>query len=115
MRTREILSAAKRDGARAGRNAASWCIDGNTTDETLRRLVQGLEDGDPMILDAYRTPNLSGEFADDPTPRTLQADYDVSDKRWDDIGDGVCNAWQDAADEAFRHALEATARRRLED
>jgi len=75
MRTRDILAAARRDGAEAGRNAASWCTDGNTTLETYRAILRGIEDGDPAVLDAYRVPDLSGEYADAPTPSDLAERY----------------------------------------
>lgn len=101
MRTRDVIRAARKDGRRAGLNAASWAFDGNTKPETYRRALKGLEDGDPEILDAYRTPDLSGEWADSPTPRTLQSDYDVDDDRWERIEAEVCDAWLNTADEAF--------------
>ena len=103
MRTREIMRKARRDGRNAGKSAASWVFDGNTKDETYKRVLQGIKDGDPEILDAFRTPNLSGEYADDPTPQTLAEDYDL-DSDNDPEGwrlDEACTAWENAASDAF--------------
>lgn len=52
-----------------GTAAATWIVDGNTEDPagTLRKLLDGVEEGDPEIMDALPAPRLSGEFADDPS------------------------------------------------
>ena len=63
MRTRDILRAARRDGRTAGENRASWAFDGNTDAASYARVLKGLSDGDPMILDQFNPPNLSGEWA----------------------------------------------------
>jgi len=110
MRTTEIIRNARNDGRRAGKAAASWAFDGNTSDETYARVLRGIDDGDPEVLDSLREPNLSGEWADDPTPRTLQDDYAVSDARWESIGDDVCDAWECAARDTFWAAIEETGR-----
>jgi len=112
MRTREILRKARRDGRDAGRNAASWCFDGNTTDATYRYVLKGLEDGDPAVLDTYSAPNLSGEWADAPTPQSLAEDYDLDTTNDPDSTrlDEACSVWEDAASEAFWKELERTAR-----
>ena len=47
-------------GRSHGTAAARQAFDGNTDDETYRRVLAGIEDGDPEILDAYRVPDLSG-------------------------------------------------------
>jgi len=51
-----------REGYSAGKARGSWIIDGNTTLETCKRIVQGFDDGDPEIMDMQPSP-LSGEFA----------------------------------------------------
>lgn len=52
-----------------GKNAASWLVDGNTDnpEQVLQRLLDGIEGGDPEVMDSLPQPRLSGEFADDPT------------------------------------------------
>lgn len=57
-----------------GRNAASWIdIDsGNAAP-----ILAGIADGDPEILDAYRTPSLAGEYAGDYSEAELLRDCGV--------------------------------------
>jgi hypothetical protein len=83
MRTRAIMSAARRDGRQAGKNAASWCFD-------IARL--------PL------------NYAASATSRTLQENYDVADDRWNDLGGDVCDAWIDAATTAFWDEIERVCR-----
>ena len=120
MRTRDLLSMARKDGKAAGLGAASWCVDGNTTTETCAAILKGIEDGDPAILDQFNTPNLSGEYADDPTPQTLADDYGIDEARDPDgfLLDEVCTEWEEAASSAFWTELERTVRylsRRIKD
>jgi hypothetical protein len=52
-----------------GTAAATWIVDGNTDDPAgyLGRLLAGMADGDPQIMDELPAPRLSGEYADDPS------------------------------------------------
>lgn len=56
-------------GHEDGKNAASWLVDGNTPDpyRVLDDFIAGIDSGDPEVLDALPHPNVSGEWADDPT------------------------------------------------
>jgi hypothetical protein len=56
------LDEATERGADAGRAAGSWVIDGNTSPETARNILRGIDDGDPMVMDMAPGP-LSGEWA----------------------------------------------------
>jgi hypothetical protein len=47
-------------------NAASWVFDGNTDTDTYRRVLAGIEDGDPEIMDALPFLDWSGQWADGP-------------------------------------------------
>ena len=49
-------------GRQAGHAAGTWAIDGNTSAETARAILQGYEDGDPAVMDMQPSP-LSGEWA----------------------------------------------------
>ena len=109
MRTRDAIRQAKKDGREAGINAASWCYDGNTNPEWYAKVLRGIENGDPEILDGFRTPNLSGEMADDPTPRSLAEDYGIGEDR-SDVLDEICSAWEDAASMAFWDEIERICR-----
>lgn len=115
MRTREILRKARRDGRETGKNAASWVFDGNTTEETYRHILKGIEEGDSQVYDSLNPPNLSGEWAGDPTPQSLAEDYELDESNDPDGWrlDEACRVWEDAASEAFWHEVERLARQHL--
>lgn len=52
----------QQQGYEHGKRAGSWVFDGNTTEETYRRIVAGYDAGDPEIMDLCPAP-LSGEWA----------------------------------------------------
>ena len=68
MRTRDLLAAARRMGRENAISAASWTWDGNTSRESAERIVRMFEAGDPVVYDLFAAPNLSGEYAGEPTP-----------------------------------------------
>ena len=103
------------DGKSAGRAAASWVFDGNSPPQAYERVLKGIQDGDPEVLDSLRTPNLSGEYADDPTPQTL-AQLVGLDEQNDPEGyrlDELCTVWEDAASMEFWSQIERTCKRML--
>jgi hypothetical protein len=57
--------ALKNRGIEDGTHAASWLVDGNTPEPVrkLRWILQGMEDGDPEILDQLPHPSFCGEWA----------------------------------------------------
>src|SRR5271157_4833767 len=81
-----------------GHNAGSWAIDGNTSDETLRRVIAGYDDGDPQIMDMQPSP-LSGEWADDPTPAGVLEALGVDDD--DDSADELLTTYETAFSEGY--------------
>lgn len=101
MRYRERIAEAKRRGKDAGKSAATWTRDGNTSDETVRRVRQGFADGDPAVYDMFRCPDLSGEYAGESMGEIIG---DLLQD--DDADDDVANAYNDAASEAFWPAVE---------
>lgn len=118
------LAAAIDIGKDEGMSAASWVFDGNTTDDTYRRVLAGIEEGDPEVLDTLPSADLSGQWADGRTPHTLLEDIasTISD---DDthitaemlLGDvttsALCDAYEDAFNDAVCDAIAATARKML--
>lgn len=71
----EWIEEARELGRTHARSAASWIADGNTSEDTLRNMLRAIEEGDPRMDEFMpRRPDLSGEFADDPTPSSLAAD-----------------------------------------
>jgi hypothetical protein len=97
----EVLAAFEL-GADAGRSAASWVIDGNTSADHVARVVAMLEAGDPEA-DEYlpATPNLSGEWADDPTPLSLARDITGEDDPAPDAIDALADAFERGVAETF--------------
>lgn len=95
-----------------GRGAASWFFDGNTTDETYARVLAGIEEGEPMILDTFPSAPLSGEWADDPTPATLLRDLGL--EPGDDRVDELCDAYEDGFYSAVSAEIERVARFHVE-
>src|SRR3954453_10754134 len=62
-------------GVQAAIAAASWVLDGNTPQDHIARMVAMLDAGDPEVYDFLPAmPDLSGEWADDPTPDSLYAE-----------------------------------------
>lgn len=114
-----ILSAARELGAEAARAAASWITDGNDTEESRARKLVVLEEEGPAGLD-LPLPDLSGEWADDPTPRSLLVEL-LGREELDGLGDdahgeleeAVAQAWEDGRDDAFQDACVAELRRWL--
>jgi hypothetical protein len=72
-------------GAAAGSAAGSWVFDGNSTEDQARRILAGIEDGDPEVLDMEPSP-LSGEWAGESVPE-LSAEYGL------DLEDSVVAHW----------------------
>jgi len=118
-------------GRQHGKNAAGWVFDGNTTDETYRAVLAGIDAGDPQVMDAYNPPNLSGEYSDDYSESQLLADVgfsecaecghipgNLADVCECCLGDaetvsGIADAYNDAASAAFWAEVERTARYHL--
>ena len=102
-----LTNMARRYGRETGEAMASWI----TFDDAAaaQRMVAGLEDCDPEVMDSIREPNLSGEFADDATPASLARELgiDPEDERIDDY----CSAWEETARRVFWQLVERAARR----
>lgn len=113
------LDRARELGADAGRNAASWVFDGNTSRETYARFLKLSDDGDPALHDEFGPTSgwLSGEWADTPTPNSLYAELGLEP---DDDEDGeimaeIADAYEEAADQAYSDELERVARLHTEE
>lgn len=93
-----------------GESAAGWLIDGRTTrpECTLQRLVRGIDDGDPEVLDALPLADLSGEWADGLTPALLGWEVGLDPDTLD--GDDL-SALCDAYESGFDAGVEAEVRR----
>jgi hypothetical protein len=72
------LETALRDEVRKlAEDAARWYLDGNTDEETYRRVLKGIEDGDPRVLDSLPWLDLDN---DDNLPEWGELFYDVASR-----------------------------------
>jgi hypothetical protein len=102
-------------GREHGRSAANWVFDGNTSRETYCRVLKGIEDIDPEVMDAYRVPDLSGEWEGNYTDPDLARDLelDTDDLAYDEILADAASTYLDAASEAFWAEVERIARQHV--
>jgi hypothetical protein len=111
-RTR-VLARARWLGADAALAAASWVTMPASDAESV------LTDVDPLVLDRYPEPNLSGEFADDLTPDLLAIEVGLTldgatvGPEGTELVDAIADAWEDGRDLVWSDALQAIALRIL--
>lgn len=103
-------------GATHGKSRASWYFDGNTTPDAYARVLRGIEDDDPEVLDTFPDAPLSGEWADEPTPASvfrdvLDLDLHAEASFWGrDATDALLDAYEQAFSEAVHAEIERAAR-----
>ena len=118
MTTEELLEAADKLGSEHGKNAGTWVTDGNTSVETYRNLLKGIEDGDPLVIDALPGDPLSGEYADGLTPTSLLGELGVLGIQEGDesaaLTDDLCQAYEDAWQLAMQDEVVRACRYQLE-
>ncbi len=94
-------------GREAGKSAASWKFDGNTSDKTYRAYLEARDEGG-MILNAFEPPSwLSGEWAGESMNELLG---ECENARDEERQDDVASAYEDAAERAYWAELDRTAR-----
>lgn len=120
----EAIRRAEKIGKRHGENAAEYVAQyawgGRHTGDSeaaAREFLRMAEEGDPVLFDMYRAPDLSGEFADTMTPGQLM--FDCFDRDEDielfaDSEDDVCTAYECEASNGFWQRLEESAANLLE-
>lgn len=106
-------------GATAGIVAASWVADGNTSTEHISRVLEMMDAGDPQAWDYLPAmPNLSGEWADAPTPRSLYHDImdavpgESAQPEWlsQRIEEEIADAWEAGISSTFEIECERILR-----
>ena len=99
-------------GREHGRNAASWCFDGNTTPERAQSVLKLLADGDPGVYDRIPSPDLSGQWAGGMTPRRLAEEIGATDacERFDWLEDEICTHYEEAFSAASEQEFVRLAR-----
>ncbi|MEV4575946.1 hypothetical protein AB0K16_22140 [Nonomuraea jabiensis] len=106
----DIMTRARELGTDHGKEAAAWYFDGNTPEYTYRRVLKGIEDGDPEVLDTFPTHGLSGEMADGFSARDLEIALGINpDDESEDFGD-VCDAYEEAFNTAVETEIARVAR-----
>lgn len=97
-------------GAERAKAAATWILDGNSTEGTARAILEGLENGDPMVLDTL--PAFSfGEWSGESEREMIEAETDVDvDSLSGDEHDELCNAYLDGFNDEIGAACEREAR-----
>lgn len=106
-----IIERAVELGTEAGRSAAGWHYDGNTTTEAYRVTLGMIEDGDP----AFEVPGfLSGEWVDDTTEAEVMVELGLDLLDEDDWLVNECaNQYIDAAVIAYTEEVERVCRLHL--
>jgi hypothetical protein len=107
---------AYRLGVEAAVAAASWVLDGNTPQDHIARMVAWLDDGDPRADEFLPAmPDLSGEWADGPTPLSLAMKI-IEDPLPSAAAIGRCaDAWEAGVSDTFGPECERILRGALED
>lgn len=110
--TAEQLARAYEQGKIAAENAASWLeiVD----DDHAHELVKLIENGDPRLDEQLpMQPTLSGEWAGDPTPKSLAADI-IGGDTWLRVDpnelsatiDALAQEWERGVSEHFQPTCE---------
>ena len=102
----------REQGVKDGRSAGSCVIDGNTSDETCRKILAGLEDCYPEVLDMLPELRL-GEWADDPTVSDLLDAAGIEGTYSDEYEDDLFFEYSDAWVEGMQSEVERACRARL--
>jgi hypothetical protein len=97
-----------------GKAAASWVTDGNTSQETYRRLLEGIRDGDPEVLDSIHSPTGDLSEGGDYTTDDLMADAGWVPHDGTDLRDELAEQYSRDVPEAFWHEVERTCRDQVE-
>jgi len=96
-------------GQSAGEKAAEWVFDGNTPSEEYGRVLLGIENGDPAVMDAYTEPTLNGE-TDSMTVERLMSKLELPMDIGEEDTAKMVDAWESGASEGFWHNLEVICR-----
>lgn len=107
----QLIGEARLAGEAHGRAAASWFFDGSTERETYQRVLEGIEDGDPAIMDELPYGPLSGEWAGDPTYESVLADLGVEAEY--DGADDLIVAYEDGFYDVSLWNIETACRYQL--
>jgi hypothetical protein len=117
VRFEALKESARRVGAQHGKGTATWVFDGNTSSETYAQWLKWIDDGDTEMWNDYRDP-LSGEYADDGTPRELLRWIDAFDIERDltsEMQDELCEVYEFAHRTGWSDEIERVVRLQTQD
>jgi len=83
-----------------GGDTASWVIDGNTSEDFCRKVIEGYDDGDPEIMD-MQPAALDGQWADAPTPLHIRQALGIENAPSDEVLD----AYEEGFSEGYWHTV----------
>ncbi len=111
LRVHRLTFEARLQGREAAERAGSWAADGNTDAGAARRVIELSEAGDDIDDYLPRRPDLSGEWADAPTPLSLARELTGEEDPEPELMDAIAEAWDEGVSERFEAAcLEEIAR-----
>ena len=119
----QAIAEAEKLGKAHGINAAQWAIQdswgGRVSSpqdyKAAKAFLDGAEAGDPAILDQFTPPNLSGEWADSMTPRSLIEEVTEGEiMLTEEEADAVFQAYETEAANGYWQELETSAANLLE-
>lgn len=103
------------DGMEAGKAAGSWVIDGNTTEEQAARILRGIKDCDPEVMDIEPSP-LSGEWSGESIYELIDGYRDMSvdeqDEATQQYEEGFSLAFWGEVERAARYLTDPSSPRR---
>lgn len=113
----DAIDKAREIGGEHGENAAAWWEQETrvflSSPPNVAMMIQGLDDGDPIVLDNLPAPDLSGEWADGYTPMILANQTGVSLDNYGDWIDALCDAYENGFSEAVETAVRAACENAL--
>ena len=108
------LSAVEKLGKADGAAAASWVFSGNTDRQTYAQWAQWLANDDDELWEHYAPP-LSGEWADELTPRDLVTNLGLAlDVIHDSDENQICDAYETAHRDAWLAEITRAVRYQVE-
>jgi len=107
----EAIVKARANGYSDGEDAASWLLDGNSSDAAALKLLRGIRDGDPEVLDQLPGSPLSGEYAGEKVPNDVLRDVDLEED--DELAEAAIAAYEDGFDSGVHDGAEKLALRQL--
>jgi len=101
-----LVAKAEELGRAAGTTAAGWVFDGNTPREEYQRVLRGIEEGDPAVLDATEPPAIGPAAGYDPGDLARDLGIEPADRGLP----RAVSAYADAFTDAFWQETERAAR-----